>query len=247
MTDESRAYNATYYFQSTYLKNKSKEMVLEDIGRIRGKEVMPCALGKIDCNLYYCLSRYDRETGSNKAIEYIESLEKEKQDIDLDVTYNLKGARRLNILDDFRQKKIALKSTNAIGAKIQKNKIREVISNFFNRVKTTYLPYPNMHLEDGKDIHGKEIPSRELEEKESLAESVKVYHFSKPEVAFYANEYLTRGEQTEKKDINAKDVSEYLQQLREKGLSEDMITEISMKIYDLEGKEKNTGEKENVK
>lgn len=238
MTDESKSYDATYHFQSTYLKNKSKERVVEDIEKQRGKEFTVDIAQYIDCNLYYCLARYDRETGSNKATEYIESLEKGKQDIDLDVTYNLKGARRLNILDDFRQKRIATKSANAIGAKVEKdeNKIVKAIKNLFKRVKTTSLPYPEMQLEDGKDIHGQEIPSKDLDEKEAFSSRIKVNQYSKPEIASYVNAYMTRGEQTEEKDINATNKAEYLQQLREEGLSEREITEISEKIEMQEGK-----------
>lgn len=232
MTDESRAYNATYYFQSTYLKNKSKERVLEDIGRIRGKEVMPYVLGEIDCNLYYCLSRFDRETGSHKAEEYIESLETGKQINDLDVTYDLRGNRRLSLINDFRQRRIANKSETAIGAKVEKgeNKIIKAIKDLFKKVKTTSLPYPDMHLEDGKDINGQEIPSKDIDEKEDFSERIKVHQYSKPEIASYVNAFLTRNEQTEKRDITAASKAEYIQQLRAEGLSEDMITEISEKI-----------------
>ena len=242
MTDESRAYNATYYFQSTYLKNKSKEMVLEDIGRIRGKEVMPYVLGEIDCNLYYCLSRFDRETGSHKAEEYIESLETGKQINDLEVTYDLRGNRRLSLINDFRQRRIANKSETAIGAKVEKgeNKIIKAIKDLFKKVKTTSLPCPDMHLEDGKDINGQEIPSKDIDEKEDFSERIKVHQYSKPEIASYVNAFLTRNEQTEKRDITAASKAEYIQQLRTEGLSEDMITEISEKIEMQESKNNQT-------
>ena len=251
MTDESKSYDATYYFQSTYLKNKSKERVVEDIEKQRGKEFTVDIAQYIDCNLYYCLARYDRETGSNKATEYIESLEKGKQDIDLDVTYNLNGARRLNILDDFRQKRIAAKSEIAIGAKVEKdeNKIVKAIKNLFKRAKTKFLPAPEkqpVHDSDIRDINGQEIPSKDLDEKEAFSERIKVNQYSKPEIASYVNAYMARGEQTDNKDITAESREEYIKQL-EGLLPEDMVTEISMRIYELESKGKNTEEKENVK
>ena len=251
MTDESKSYDATYYFQSTYLKNKSKERVVEDIEKQRGKEFTVDIAQYIDCNLYYCLARYDRETGSNKATEYIESLEKGKQDIDLDVTYNLNGARRLNILDDFRQKRIAAKSEIAIGAKVEKaeNKIVKAIKNLFKRAKTKFLPAPEkqpVHNSAIRDINGQEIPLKDIDEKEALSDRIKVHQYSKPEIASYVNAYMTRGEQTDNKDITAESREEYIKQL-EGLLPEDMVTEISMRIYELESKGKNTEEKENVK
>lgn len=250
MTDESRAYNATYYFQSTYLKNKSKEMVLEDIGRIRGKEVMPYVLGEIDCNLYYCLSRFDRETGSHKAEEYIESLETGKQINDLEVTYDLRGNRRLNLIDDFRQKRIANKSETAIGAKIDRkdNPITKAIRKLFRNVKTKLLQEPEkqpVHNSGIRDINGQEIPSKDIDEKDALSDAIKVHQYSTAEIASYVNAYMTRNEQTEERDITASNIKEYLQQLRSEGLSEDMITEISIKIYELENKGINNEEKEN--
>ena len=51
---------------------------------------------------------------------------------------------------------------------------------------------------------------------------------------------MTRGEQTEEKDINATNKAEYLQQLREEGLSENEITEISEKIEMQESKSNQT-------
>ena len=210
----------------------------------RGKEFTLDIASMIDANLYNCLVEYDKIAGTNRAGEYIESLDGNGKS-NLDVTYNLKGKRTLGIINNFRQNRMAKRSEEYIGAKVERNEnvITKAIKDLFKRVRTKSLPAPEeqqTHDSTIKDINGQEIPSKDLDEKEAFSERIKVNQYSKPEIASYVNAYMARGEQTEAKDINAKDKAEYLQQLREEGLPEDMITEISEKIEMQEGKNSQT-------
>ena len=194
----------------------------------------------IDANLYNCLVEYDKVAGTNRAGEYIESLDGNGKS-NLDVTYNLKGKRTLGIINNFRQNRMAKRSEDFIGAKVERNEnaITKAIKDLFKRVKTKSLPSPEqqpVHDNGIRDINEQEIPSKDINEKEAFSSRIKVNQYSKPEIASYVNAYMTRGEQTEEKDINATNKAEYLQQLREEGLSEREITEISEKIEMQEGK-----------
>ena len=140
---------------------------------------------------------------------------------------------------------MAKRSEDFIGAKVERNEnaITKAIKDLFKRVKTKSLLSPEqqpVHDNGIKDVNGQEIPSKDLDEKEAFSSRIKVNQYSNPEIASYVNAYMTRGEQTEEKDINATNKAEYLQQLREEGLSENEITEISEKIEMQESKSNQT-------
>ena len=240
LTDDAIQYKQEFNLNQNYLKRKNAVELVEMIEAKRGKEFTLDIASMIDANLYNCLVEYDKIAGTNRAGEYIESLDGNGKS-NLDVTYNLKGKRTLGIINNFRQNRMAKRSEDFIGAKVERNEnaITKAIKDLFKRVRTKSLPVPEeqqTHDSTIKDINGQEIPSKDLDEKEAFSERIKVNQYSKPEIASYVNAYMARGEQTEAKDINAKDKAEYLQQLREEGLSENEITEISEKIEIQEGK-----------
>ena len=249
MIDKSKSYRGTYYSQNVYLKPKDIKKTISDLEKRLGRKFKNDIASVIDCNLFHCLARYDRETGSHKSVDYLKQLE-DLGNAKLDITYNLKGKRSLSIINDLRQKRIAKKSEQNIGAKIEKNEniIVKTIKNMFNRLKTLALPDPNMQLEDGKDINekdinekdinGKVIPSKEILEREAFSARIKVCNYTRPEISSYVNAYMTRDSQTEKRDITANNKEEYLKQLKEEGLDENSIKEIAQKITILENSSK---------
>ena len=240
LVDEIRKYKQEFTLNQNLLKKKNIAELVDRIEDERGKEFTFEISNMIDANLYNCLLEYDKVAGTNRAGEYIESLDGNGKS-NLDVTYNLKGKRTLGIINNFRQNRMAKRSEDFIGAKVERNEnaITKAIKDLFKRVKTKSLLSPEqqpVHDNGIKDVNGQEIPSKDLDEKEAFSSRIKVNQYSNPEIASYVNAYMTRGEQTEEKDINATNKAEYLQQLREEGLSEREITEISEKIEMQEGK-----------
>mgnify|MGYP005777166815 CR=1 FL=1 len=244
LVDEIRKYKQEFTLNQNLLKKKNIAELVDRIEDERGKEFTFEISNMIDANLYNCLLEYDKVAGTNRAGEYIESLDGNGKS-NLDVTYNLKGKRTLGIINNFRQNRMAKRSEDFIGAKVERNEnaITKAIKDLFKRVKTKSLLSPEqqpVHDNGIKDVNGQEIPSKDLDEKEAFSSRIKVNQYSNPEIASYVNAYMTRGEQTEEKDINATNKAEYLQQLREEGLSENEITEISEKIEMQESKSNQT-------
>ena len=244
LVDEIRKYKQEFTLNQNLLKKKNIAELVDRIEDERGKEFTFEISNMIDANLYNCLLEYDKVAGTNRAGEYIESLDGNGKS-NLDVTYNLKGKRTLGIINNFRQNRMAKRSEDFIGAKVERNEnaITKAIKDLFKRVKTKSLLSPEqqpVHDNGIKDVNGQEIPSKDLDEKEAFSSRIKVNQYSNPEIASYVNAYMTRGEQTEEKDINATNKAEYLQQLREEGLSENEITEISEKIAMQESKSNQT-------
>ena len=240
LTDDAIQYKQEFDLNKDLLKIKNISKIVLMAVEKRGQYFKSEISTMIDANLYNCLVEYDKVAGTNRAGEYIESLDGNGKS-NLDVTYNLKGKRTLGIINNFRQNRMAKRSEEFIGAKVERNEnaITKAIKDLFKRVETKALPSPEqqpVHDKGIRDINGQEIPSKDLDEKEVFSSRIKVNQYSNPEIASYVNAYMTRGEQTEEKDINSKNKVEYLQQLREEGLSEDMITEISEKIEMQEGK-----------
>lgn len=240
LTDDAIQYKQEFDLNKDLLKIKNISKIVLMAVEKRGQYFKSEISTMIDANLYNCLVEYDKVAGTNRAGEYIESLDGNGKS-NLDVTYNLKGKRTLGIINNFRQNRMAKRSEDFIGAKVERNEnaITKAIKALFKRVKTKSLPSPEqqpVHDNGIRDINEQEIPSKDINEKEAFSSRIKVNQYSKPEIASYVNAYMTRGEQTEEKDINATNKAEYLQQLREEGLSEREITEISEKIEMQEGK-----------
>lgn len=240
LTDDAIQYKQEFELNKDLLKIKNISKIVLMAVEKRGQYFKSEISTMIDANLYNCLVEYDKVAGTNRAGEYIESLDGNGKS-NLDVTYNLKGKRTLGIINNFRQNRMAKRSEEFIGAKVERNEnaITKAIKDLFKRVKTKSLPSPEqqpVHDNGIRDINEQEIPSKDINEKEAFSSRIKVNQYSKPEIASYVNAYMTRGEQTEEKDINATNKAEYLQQLREEGLSEREITEISEKIEMQEGK-----------
>ena len=240
LTDDAIQYKQEFELNKDLLKIKNISKIVLMAVEKRGQYFKSEISTMIDANLYNCLVEYDKVAGTNRAGEYIESLDGNGKS-NLDVTYNLKGRRTLGIINNFRQNRMAKRSEEFIGAKVERNEnaITKAIKDLFKRVKTKSLPSPEqqpVHDNGIRDINEQEIPSKDINEKEAFSSRIKVNQYSKPEIASYVNAYMTRGEQTEEKDINATNKAEYLQQLREEGLSEREITEISEKIEMQEGK-----------
>lgn len=178
-------FNEEFKLDKRYLSKKYRDEFVTNLEEEYGESFKYAIEKFIDINLYNCLKIYDERMGTNKANDYIQLLDGKDEDSNIDITYNLRGKRKIDILNNNRLNNIALQSEKYGIAKVEKNTLKEKMKYAWKKFKglfaigglivgTTAIAAISDGKEKGEDAQTYDIKVGESSKKEKFKEGLKV-------------------------------------------------------------------------
>lgn len=185
--DDLNNYNQEFRANTSLFKYKNRRDFVDELEKSYNREFKFAVDESIDVNLYNCLKEYDNIMGTNKADNYIKSLDSENYKCDFEMTYNMKGKSKLGFLDNIRMNKIAKINEKYGIAQIEKDSLKEKFKRSWKKViavvtagalaKASVVGYLDKGKTDNikqNTIEHSENSTKETNEQNNFKDSLKV-------------------------------------------------------------------------